>query len=672
VGIFASRLRKPQQRAVTIDGAIRSMGMSKTGMAVNHSSALTSTAVYAAIRLLADTVAQLPLPLYRVQANGGKKRATDHPLYRLLQLRANPEMSAFTFRQTLAGHQVGWGNGYAEIEWSSSGYPKALWPLMPSATYLSRLANGSLVYDTYIEGYGYFRLPAWRVLHVRGFGGDGLMGYSPIRLHAETIGLDLGTREHGATFFANGARPGVVLTHPELLDDEAVERMKASWNDAYAGLKNAHRVAILEEGVQIQQMGIPPNEAQFLETRRYQLQEIARIYRIPPHLLQDRQTGAQSMVEQLSREFVDYTLLPLLKSFEQEMTWSLLADDENDRFAIEHLVDGLLRGNTKDRHEAQAIGRQNGWLSVNDIRRMENLDPIEGGDAYLTPLNMVESGKQPTPTQGSGKVVDGKVDGRAIPEKTAQERRSEPEQVEKLRKRRSTLLEAHRLLYEDVAKRLVRREVQDLRRGVGKYLRKRSVQDFKAWLDEFYLELGAVMREQFAPTVRSLAEQMAQAAADELERESFTGGDALAEFIERYLKNLAESHIRISRAQLEQVIEQAQSDNSDVSEAIETRLNEWEERRPAKIAQSESYEGGNALAVFFYAAMGVRYLRWAARGDSCPFCRKLSGQVAGIDGQFVQHGDKIEGEEGKSLSISSKVRHGPLHGGCDCVVVAGG
>lgn len=478
MGILSSLF---ERRAVTPEmfGGLRnSMGAATSGVTVSPHTALTSTSVFAAVRLLADTVAQLPLLTYRRRADGGKDRYTDHPISRLLHLKPNPEMSSFRFRQTIFGHAGLWGNGYAEIEWKS-GYPVALWPLRPDGTYLRR-QNGALVYDTSIldvdGSYKTFRLPAYRVLHLRGFG-NGYIGYSPIRLHMETIGLEMATRQFGSRFFGNGARPGIVLKHPGRLSDGAVERMRNSWINAHEGLSNAHRVAILEEGVGLETVGIPPEEAQFLETRRYQLQDIARIYRIPPHLLQDLTQGGHNTVEQLSLEFVTYTLLPLLENFEQELMLSLLIDSELDQVMIEHLVDGLLRGDFASRNNGYAVGRQGGWLSVNDIRRMENMNPIENGDIYLTPLNMVEvGGKNPTPTKGSGK---GNSTGRR------------------------DVAQALEPVIVEVATRLVRREAADLRRALPK-LRKMSPEEREKWLDGFYSDLNGVIGRHFAPTELSL------------------------------------------------------------------------------------------------------------------------------------------------------------------------
>lgn len=222
------------------------------------------------------------------------------------------------------------------------------------------------------------------VLHIPGLGFDGLVGYSPIAMAKNAIGLALATEEYGAKFFANGAAPGGVLEHPGTIKDP--QKVKDSWNAAYQGLTNSHRVAVLEEGMEYQQIGIPPEQAQFLETRKFQINEIARIFRVPPHMLADLEKSSFSNIEQQSLEFVKYTLDPWVVRWEQNMFRSLLTASEKSAVFIKFNVDGLLRGDYVSRMSGYATARQNGWMSANDIRELENLDRIPeelGGDLYL-------------------------------------------------------------------------------------------------------------------------------------------------------------------------------------------------------------------------------------------------------------------------------------------------
>jgi len=222
------------------------------------------------------------------------------------------------------------------------------------------------------------------VLHIPGLGFDGLIGYSPIAMAKNAIGLAIATEEYGAKFFANGAAPSGVLEHPGTIKDPI--RVKESWNSAYQGSANAHKIAVLEEGMKYTPIGIAPEQAQFLETRKFQIDEIARIFRVPPHMLADLEKSSFSNIEQQSLEFVKYTLDPWVVRWEQSMCRVLFSESEKSSYFIKFNVDGLLRGDYASRMSGYATARQNGWMSTNDIRELENLDRISpdlGGDLYL-------------------------------------------------------------------------------------------------------------------------------------------------------------------------------------------------------------------------------------------------------------------------------------------------
>ena len=364
-------------------------GASSSGKSVSEKTALQTTAVYACVRILAETIASLPLHTYRYSP-GGKEKAQDHPLYPLLHSEPNPEMTSFVFRETLMGHLLLWGNAYAQIIRDGRGRVLGLYPLLPSKMLVSRTDQGILFYQYEKDGRTYF-LPNTEVLHIPGLGFDGLVGYSPIAMARNAIGMAIATEEYGAKFFANGANPGGVLEHPGVVKDSG--KIRESWNAVYQGSGNAHRVAVLEEGMKFQPIGIPPEQAQFLETRKYQLNEIARIFRIPPHMIGDLEKSSFSNIEQQSLEFVMYTLDPWVIRWEQAIQRALLSGGEKRQYFVKFNVDGLLRGDYQSRMNGYAVGRQNGWLSANDIRELENLNRISpelGGDLYLINGNMTK------------------------------------------------------------------------------------------------------------------------------------------------------------------------------------------------------------------------------------------------------------------------------------------
>ena len=359
---------------------------------VNERTAMQTTAVYACVRILAEAVASLPLHVYEYQDDGGKKLVHDHPLYYLLHDEPNPEMTSFVFRETLMSHLLIWGNAYAQIIRDGAGRVLGLYPLLPDKMDVQRDDKGNIYYvysrnsdeNPMFKEYGNIRLKAEDVLHIPGLGFDGLIGYSPIAMAKNAVGMTLACEEYGASFFANGANPGGVLEHPGVLKDPS--KVRESWNSVYRGVNNAHKIAVLEEGMKYQQIGIPPEEAQFLETRKFQINEIARLYRIPPHMVGDLDKSSFSNIEQQSLEFVKYTLDPWVIRWEQSLQRSLLLPGEKGKYFIKLNVDGLLRGDYQSRMNGYAVGRQNGWFSANDIREMENMNPIpdeEGGNLYL-------------------------------------------------------------------------------------------------------------------------------------------------------------------------------------------------------------------------------------------------------------------------------------------------
>ena len=367
-------------------------GRTTSGKPVNERTAMQTTAVYACVRILAEAIASLPLHVYEYQDDGGKKLVYDHPLYYLLHDEPNPEMTSFVFRETLMSHLLIWGNAYAQIIRDGAGRVLGLYPLLPDKMEVQRDDKGNIYYvysrnsdeNPMFKEYGNIKLKAEDVLHIPGLGFDGLIGYSPIAMAKNAVGMTLACEEYGASFFANGANPGGVLEHPGVLKDPS--KVRESWNSVYRGVSNAHKIAVLEEGMKYQQIGIPPEEAQFLETRKFQINEIARLYRIPPHMVGDLDKSSFSNIEQQSLEFVKYTLDPWVIRWEQSLQRSLLLPGEKGKYFIKLNVDGLLRGDYQSRMNGYAVGRQNGWFSANDIREMENMNPIpdeEGGNLYL-------------------------------------------------------------------------------------------------------------------------------------------------------------------------------------------------------------------------------------------------------------------------------------------------
>ena len=401
-GIFRSR-DKPTDRTAGSSYSFF-MGGAASGKYVTERSAMQMTAVYCCVRILSEAVASLPLQFYRYTENGGKEKAVEHPLYFLLHDEPNPEMTSFIFRETLMTHLLLWGNAYSQIIRNGKGEVMALYPLMPDRMRVDRDEHGRLYYEYTVydsddvkgrkgtdKAGRTVRLQPHDVLHIPGLGFDGLVGYSPIAMAKNAIGLAIATEEYGSKFFANGAAPSGVLEHPGTLKDPS--RVRESWQATFGGSGNANKIAVLEEGMKYTPISISPEQAQFLETRKFQIDEIARIFRVPPHMIGDLEKSSFNNIEQQSLEFVKYTLDPWVSRWEQAMVRALLTPEEKKRYFFKFNVDGLLRGDYQSRMNGYATARQNGWMSANDIRELENLDRIpeeQGGDLYLINGNMTQ------------------------------------------------------------------------------------------------------------------------------------------------------------------------------------------------------------------------------------------------------------------------------------------
>ena len=375
-----------------------------SGVDVNEFKALNYTAVYAAVQILANTIGSLPLEIRRTTDDGFSDEARNHPLWDILHDAPNPDMDAMQFRETMQGHVATWGNAYAQQIRDGAGRLEALWPLRPDWMRIERGdVTGRLIYQ--------YRRPTGKlktfqrdeIFHLAGWGFDGIQGYSPITMAREAIALGMGTEEFGSRFFANGANHGGVLQHPGTLGPEAHDRLRNEFSEKHQGLENAHKPAILEEGMTWQSIGISGRDAQFLETRRFQLEEVARMYRIPLHLLQNLDKATFNNIQELGIGFVTYTILPWKVRWQKAINTQLLARQERSAGLFSNIkTKALLQGNIEQQSAFYTQGRQWGWFTPNDIMRFEDGPRIpadKGGDEYLQPLNMVPSGSAPTPEE---------------------------------------------------------------------------------------------------------------------------------------------------------------------------------------------------------------------------------------------------------------------------------
>jgi HK97 family phage portal protein len=653
---------------------------------VTPGNALQLATVFACVRVIAESIATLPLEL-RAREGRGTRSAPEHPLYSLLHDLPNPEMTSMDLRMTLQGHAASWGNGYAQKIPDRAGRWIELWPLAPNRMDVPvRAPSGELLYP-YTDASGEKRtFRQDEILHIRGLSFDGLVGYSPIGQARRTFDRKLKMEKFENAFYDNGAQPGAVLKHPGQLSDKAYTRLLESWEARHKGAENANKAALLEEGVDIAIMGVPQSDAQFLESQKFTRSEIAGLFRVPSHMINDLERATFSNIEHLSLEFVIDTLMPWLVAWEQAIARDLLTPDERKRYYAKHKLQARLRGDNASRSQFYSTGLQWGWFSINDVRELEDLNPIPDGDTYFVPMNMLPIdqaakgvGAVPAATSparsylqaGHGEECTcGACRGEAS---VSRETRADgtSDEDEDLRVSRVEMARAMEPVLEDIALRMSRREVRDVRRLVDKHLRKRSSDEFVDALRQLYNEFDGVVEDAFRAALLSYARQAMLAASAELGKKSPGLTNELREFVGEYLAAMGDGWAASSRQQIEILLSEAADSGADPAEVIDERLTRWEETKPAKVADRHAFEALNALVIASYRHHEVTVLRWMASGASCPFCLQLSGKVAGIEEYFVAAGTSMFGGAAGDMTVSRNVRHGPLHGGCDCVVVAG-
>jgi HK97 family phage portal protein len=375
-------------------------GPSEAGPTINPQTALALTAVQRAVTLLSESIAQLPCRLYQAEKSklgDSRKLVTDHPAHRVISLQPNGWMTPFQVHE-YKQHSMGLrGNAFALKDLDTDGSIKSIYPLHPDRVQIMVSPEDRMPYFHVLAApdglYGVF--PLRQMHHVRWIGDNVYAGLSPISVHKEALGIVAASERHTARVFGNGTRLSGVITRPQaspgIKDQAAIDKILADWKKKYAGSANAGEVALLQEGMDFKALSMSNEDAQLIEARGYGVRDVARIYGIPPHKLGDLSEATFSNIEQQSLEFVVYTLMPWIKRHEEAMERDFLtADDREAGFYIQFDVSSLLRGDTQSRYAAYAQARQWGWLSVNDIRRMENLPPVQGGDVYLTPMNMVD------------------------------------------------------------------------------------------------------------------------------------------------------------------------------------------------------------------------------------------------------------------------------------------
>jgi len=611
---------------------------SSSGQTVTEETAMRNTAVYAAVRIIAETVASLPLNVYR-EEDGIKEKAKDNYLYRLLHNKPNDIMTSFTWREVMLAHLLLWGNHYSQLELDRSGQITNIWPLMPGDTQVKKY-NKQLFYVYNPPDKEQTIYNSDEILHVPGLGFNGFAGKSVISMSREAIGLGLSAEEFGARFFSQGAQPGGIVEYPSTLSDPAFQRYKKEVQNKYQGLGNAHKIMVLEEGMKYHQTGIPPDDAQFLETRKFQIEEIARIFRVPPHMLADLDRATFSNIEQQSIDFVVNTIRPWLVRIEQALNDKLIGDRNNKNY-IKFVVEGQLRGDAESRAEFYNKMFNIGAMSINEIREKEDLNPKENGDQSFVPLNMIPL-----------KDADADIN-------SAGDRSKSEERAKRSATTRRNIRERYARLIKTSAKKIVQKEVNKIRDLVNKELK--NEQNFREEIIDFYDDFPNEISEELQPVLYSLAEAAAEEAGKEV---NFSDYD-IDEFKRDYVESNAERYAGYSRGQLLALMNEAETREESV-ELVEDRLNDWEETRAEKFSSEQAVKLESAITRTVFMSAGITKLIWIANDGACPICMEMDGAIVGIEQNFIGPNDSIDVQGG--FSPDTPRAHPPLHDKCVCSI----
>jgi HK97 family phage portal protein len=527
----------PETRGMSQQVADALMPRSSSGVAITETSAMTVSAVYAAVRVIAETIAQLEWEVYERQDEANIERY-DHPLRLLLDQEPNAEMTAFSWRIAMMTSFYLHGNMVAEIERNRGGRPVSLWWIHPARVAMKRDSTKRIYYEVTDEhGLNPVRLDPVDVYHVPLMAADGIVGKGLVQRARDSFGLTLGMEQYSGSSFANGARPGGILKHPGKLTTDARRNIRDEWDAMHRGADKAGRIAVLQEGMEFQAMQMSAVDAQLLEQRQFQIAEVARWFNIPPHLLRDLSRATFGNIEHQSIEYKTYTIRPLAVAMQQEAHRKLFSASEKPTHFTELDLDDLSLADLKSRYDAYAVARQNGWMSANEIRDREGMNPIptEDGDAYLINGNMVPltTAMQATPTPSVGQTSVAQAEEDDSPD----------------------LGDALRSILENDLTRLLSKERNAATRAANK------PSEFLGWLDAFYVEHAATLEQAIGPTVRALGIHARQSLDP-------------AEIVAR--------HVEQSRQAL---LTACEVSADKLAESVESVVSRWDARRATEFAR---------------------------------------------------------------------------------------
>jgi HK97 family phage portal protein len=667
-------------------------GTSASGQAINQTSATRLGAAYRCVQVLSRGVASLPLVVMQREKPRGRKRVDDHPLSDLLHLQPNPRQTSYGMRQMMQANIMFHGNGYAVIRRDGAGRVRELWPVPASGVEVVPQKSGRTIY--LIENTDHVREPwdASEVLHVPGLSFDGIKGLSVLSAARESLGSGLALQEYGNALFKRGGRiPGIITTSYSDVSKERRLNVRAGWDEAVGGQSNWHNPAVFPKGWDYKDIGVKPDEAQWLESKNFNVIDVCRFFGVNPQKCFDYSKATFTNIEHTNLAHILDDLQPWIELWEQELSRKLLTPEERAAgFYVHFILQGILRGDTASRGTFYAQGRQWGTLSANDVRELEDMPGIgEQGDVYLVPFNMQaadqigadDAPQNPAPGAGDpGQAPFGGAPRAALPP-AAPARAAAPtaeQRATKLRLRRK-IRKAQLPVIEDRAAMIVKREIgaieKELKQHLGGDARaRRSFPAMRRAIDDFYATHDTWAAGKMQPVLVAYAGLIDGAIAQELGSDESEGmPPELEKFAVDYTRRFGIREASEGRLQLLALLDAFEDEGEEAAaEAIQTRLNEWGQKRSGKIALNESVQFMGGAAKTLYLVAGLTVYRWAVNPGACDFCQTLDGKVAGVDKNFVNAGEDVQGgpDSDGPMKPSDNIGHPPLHGGCECDIIA--
>jgi len=636
-------------------------GLDVSDFEISADEAVQIATAFRCIVLLAENTASMPLPVYE-DAQGGRIKRRDLPVYNVLNHQANPYVTAMDFRSAMMWQACLYGTGYAEIVRSKMGEPVELW-IIPSHR-VRPVVGMDVKFEITMPDNSKQTWAQDRIFRVNWMTDTGITGIRPLNLFKKVFEIAVNTDTYANSYFKNGGAPSGVLEH-NVKDPEMQKQMKADFKSAYTGKPGAHRLIFLEEGMKYIPISIPPNQGQMIESRKFNVIEVCRIFNVQPHKVFEMENTIKSNIEQSSQDFITTTLLPWAVRWQQSVYRDLITKDQKKKLYAEMMFDSLLRGDIETRYKAYATGRMWGWLSANDVRLKENESTIDGGDNYLTPMNMFDSREL---TNYSEKLAEPTVKTESKSEVRTETRASRDKIQRKQAQARAKLASRNRPVFASAGARIAKRQANEVKKAAKKFLPDGQTRQFLEWVDDYFGKAPDWIQRDIKAEALSLANAISDLAASQVDGETLPDEDVRT-MIDDYSLNFGTRTAESKKAQLNKIVEE-NINSEELQAVIEERATEWEEKDGDKISANETVFIASMVARALFRHNGYTKLKFInTSGKSCPFCSQLDGQIVGISEPLIAEGESITASDGSGMKIYGAKMHTPIHQGCQCDIV---